>query len=454
MSCSVAELQATTINRRVFSAVSVVTVAAAMVKLVAVVKEFTVAGTFGRSDALEAFLVASLVPALLINLISESMNQALIPTLIRVRELEGHKQARQLLSTSMLCTTVLLAITSAGIAFSARLLFPLLGSHFPAAKLDLAIHLFYALLPVVFLTGVASNCSAVLNTEGRFAVPALAPVVTPLAIIACVTFFGASAGVWSMVYATFAGALIHTIWMGRVLTSAGYRFSLRWYGMTAAAWEVVRQYWPMLLSGIVASGGLVVDQSTAAMLPAGSVSALVYAGRFVSVAVALLGGAVSSAITPVLSEMVANNDWSGCRKLLRVWSLWSALAAACAAGGLILGAKFLIRVTLEHGAFGPRDTSAVSAVLLMYAIQIPFFVSSRVFYRFLLAMCRTDLIFYCGLVNLVLDVVLNLMLMRWLGVAGIALATSLWTMSTLVLLAYWSWRILPPATPALANRAG
>jgi len=60
-------------------------------------------------------------------------------------------------------------------------------------------------------------------------------------------------------------------------------------------------------------------------------------------------------------------------------------------------------------------------------------------------MRRTDLIFYCGLLNLGLDVVLNLMLMRWLGLAGIALATSLWTVSTLIFLWYWSRRVLRAA---------
>jgi len=58
-------------------------------------------------------------------------------------------------------------------------------------------------------------------------------------------------------------------------------------------------------------------------------------------------------------------------------------------------------------------------------------------------MRRTDLIFYCGALNLVLDVVLNLVLMRWFGVAGIALSTSLWTVSSFLFLGYWSWRILP-----------
>ena len=91
----------------------------------------------------------------------------------------------------------------------------------------------------------------------------------------------------------------------------------------------------------------------------------------------------------------------------------------------------------QHGAFGPGDTAVVATVLAMYAIQIPFFVTSRVFYRFLVAMRRTDLVLYCGVINLGLDIVLNLVLMRWYGVAGIALATSLWTVSTFLFLWYW-----------------
>jgi putative peptidoglycan lipid II flippase len=83
----------------------------------------------------------------------------------------------------------------------------------------------------------------------------------------------------------------------------------------------------------------------------------------------------------------------------------------------------------------------------LYALQIPFFVSSRVFYRFLVAMRHTDLILYCGMINLVLDIALNLILMHWFGVAGIALATSLWTVSTFFFQWYWTWRILPKSSP-------
>jgi putative peptidoglycan lipid II flippase len=431
------------VNRRIFRAAAAVAAAGILVKVVATFKEFAVAGVYGRSDAMDAFLAAFLIPNLLINLISESMNQALVPTLIRVREREGHERAQQLLSSSMLWVCVLLTAATILMAVGARGIFPLIGSHFGAEKLELSIRLFYALLPVVLITGIATNCTAVLNTFDRFAVPALAPVATPLAIIVAALVWGGRYGIWAMAYATLVGALIQAGVVAWSLERCGYRFRLWWHGATAATREVAGQYGPVLLSGVVASGGLLVDQAMAAMLPAGSVSALAYANRFVSVVVTLLAGAVSSAVVPHFSRMIAHEDWTGCRHTLRTWVRLTALVSTPIALLLIGGSHWLIRTAFQHGVFGPRDTELVTPVLMMYAIQIPFYVSSRVFYRFLVALRRTDLIFYCGALNLGLDVVLNLVLMRWMGVAGIALATSLWMVSTFVFLWYWSWRLLP-----------
>jgi len=433
-------------NRRIFRAAASVTAAGILVKIVATFKEFTVAGVYGRSDAMDAFLAAALIPGLLVNLISESMNQALVPTLIRVREREGQERAQQLLSSSMLWLCLLLAAASVAMALAARGFFPLIASRFPAAKLDLAVRLFYALLPVVVITGIATNCTAVLNTFERFAWPALAPMVIPVAVMAGALLLAPRLGIWAMVYATVAGALIHAVVVAWMMDSHGYRFRLHWYGASEATREVARQYGPVLLGGVVASSGLLVDQSMAAMLPAGSVSALVYANRFVSVVLTLLAGAVSTAVVPYFSRMIALEDWAGCRHTLRTWVRITALVSTPIAAALIVGAHLLIRVTFEHGAFGPRDTEVVTPVLAMYALQIPFFVSSRVFYRFIVGMRRTDLIFYGGVVNLVLDIVLNLILMRWFGVAGIALATSLWMVGTFLFLWYWARRLLRAAS--------
>lgn len=430
------------VNRQVARAAISVAAAGVLVKLIATVKEFAVAGLYGRSDAMDAFLAAALLPALLVNLISESMNQALIPTFIRVREHEGNRSAQQLLSSAMLLVCVLLGVAALILAITAPAIFPLIASRFSPEKMILARHLFYALLPTVLLAGIASNCTSVLNATGRFTLPALAPAVIPLIILVGAPALADYCGIWAMVITTVVGTLFYAMLTSSMLTARGFRFSLRWHGFNEPTREVAHQYGPVLLSGVVASSGLLVDQSMAAMLPAGSVSALVYANRFVSVLVALLAGAVATAVTPHFSELIARRNWQACRRSANHWLGLMAAVSIPLTIALVAGAGQLIRLTFQHGAFSADDTSVVTPVLAMYALQIPFFVCSRVHYRVIVALRRTDLIFYCGLINLGLDVALNIALMHWFGIAGIALATSLWTVATFLFLAYWSRKLL------------
>ena len=431
--------------RRVLCAASSVAVAGMAVKIIATLKEFVVAGIYGRSDAMDAFLAAFLIPNLLINLFAESMNQALIPTLVRVRVQQGQVQAQSLLSGAMLRLCLLLLAAMIAMAVLAPAVFPLIASNFSGAKLKLAISLFYGLLPVVLLSGLASNCTAVLNTLDRFAAPAVIPALIPLMTIAGALLLHRQLGIWAMVYATLAGALAHVVLAAWLMNSHGFHFALRWKAGTEAAREVARQYVPVVLSFVVASGGLLADQAMAAMLPPGSVSALVYGNRFVSVIITLFAGAISSALTPHFSTLVAQQDWRGCRKSIADWVRITVLISIPVAAILVLFAPWIVRLTLEHGVFTRHDTNAVAPVLAMYALQIPFFAVSRVYFRFILAMRRTDLILYGGLLNLALDIALNLVLMRWMGLAGIALATSLWTAATLIFLWYWSRRLLAEA---------
>jgi putative peptidoglycan lipid II flippase len=433
------------VNRRIFRAAAAVTIAGVVVKLAATGKEIVVAGVYGRSDAMDAFLAAFLIPNLLINLIAESMNQALIPTLVRVRLQQGHECAQRLVASSTTALCLMLTGVAAGMAALARLFFPLIASNFASNKLDLAVRLFYVLLPCVVLGGIASNCTAVLNTVERFAWPALTPLVISISIIAATLAWHSSMGVWALALGTVVGMALQAASLGGGMQVHGYAPRLRWGGGDADTREVARQFGPLLFSSVVASGGLLVDQAMAAMLPAGSVSALVFAGRFVSVAATLLAGSISSAVAPYFSELVARRDWDGCRVTLRAWTLRMALISTPLALGLIACAHPLIRLTLQHGAFAATDTRVVAHVLAMYAIQIPFYVVSRVFYRFVVAMRRTDLVFYCGAVNLALDVVFNLVLMRSMGVAGIALSTSLWSLSSCAFLWFWARRLLATA---------
>jgi putative peptidoglycan lipid II flippase len=445
MSASRIEEKPSGAGHAILRAATITLLAGIAVKIVASGKEIAVASVFGRSDALDAFLAAMILPGLLINLFAETLNQALIPTLVRVREREGNAAAGNLLANAQLALLLVLILAALGMALGARVLLPVMGSHFSAEKIELAIQLFHALLPTVVLGGFAANCAAAINSCDGYAAPAMAQGLTPLALLLSALLWGRSCGIHVLVWASLAGAATQAIWMGAQCRQSVYGLRLRWSGSSAATTEVLRQYGPVLLSSLVANGGLLVDQSMAAMLASGSLATLAYAGRFTSVIMTLLASAASTALTPALARLAAHEDWTACRATMRKALLLAALTSVPFTLLLMLFAQGLIRLTLQHGAFTASDAAAVRPVLGMYALQIPFYVISRIPYRFLLAMRRSDLILQCGLLNLALDVALNLLLMRSMGVAGIALSTSLWTVATFLFLGWQSRRILQQA---------
>jgi putative peptidoglycan lipid II flippase len=101
-----------------------------------------------------------------------------------------------------------------------------------------------------------------------------------------------------------------------------------------------------------------------------------------------------------------------------------------------------VKILFQRGAFTAADTELVSSVQVCYAIQIPFYVWSMLFVRFITAVRRNDILMYTSGINLVLDVVLNLVLMRVWRVAGIALSTSIMYIVSFLIVSAWTARFL------------
>lgn len=425
---------AETMERRIGRAALNVLAAGLLVKIVAFAKETAVAATYARTDALEAFLLAALVPMLIANLLGETLNQALIPGLIRVRQSEGQQAARWMVGAAMLWLMVAMLLAMAVLAMLAPTVAKIALPHFSHAKQQLTVHLFYQLMPVMLLAAMAGNGTAVLNAAERFTAPTLAPMLNSLAVLVGIGLFAGRWGIEALVWATLVGALVLAAVLASWLPSSGYAIGFKWLPLQGEMRQVARSYALLTMSAVVANAGLVADQTMAAWLPAGSVAALNYSGRLVSVVVSLLAGALATALTPYLAQMAAEGNWTGCRTAVEHWLMRCLAVTVPLAGVLIAMAHPIVRILYQRGNFHAADSLAVAPVLAAYALQIPFFAASRVDYRMLLVLGRNDVILRCGAINLLLDVVLNLLLMHFWGVVGIALATSMWTISTFVYL--------------------
>jgi putative peptidoglycan lipid II flippase len=180
----------------------------------------------------------------------------------------------------------------------------------------------------------------------------------------------------------------------------------------------------------------------AAMLPSGSVAALSYANKIVALLVAIGATALSTAALPYFSHMVAEQDWAGCRHTLKRYTALTLATTVPLTLALIALSHPLIRLVFQRGAFTAVDTDLVSHVQVFYFIQIPFYMCGMLFVRFLSSIRRNDVLMYGSAISLALDISLNLVLMRRMGIAGIALSTSLVYVVAFVILGALSVRLL------------
>jgi putative peptidoglycan lipid II flippase len=431
-----------TANWKIFRAVVVVGTCSVIARLAATAKELGVAGWFGRGDALDALLIAMILPATITGLVAGSFNSALIPPYIQTRENHGHEAAQRLFSSVQVVSLLLLIGASILLAVAAPYYLPLLGSGFSVAKLLLTRQLFYIVLPIVVLNGAITIWSSVLNAGEKFALPALTPALTPLVTLLILFLLGRTWGIFALATGTVAGTVLEASLLLQVMRSHGLRLRLRWYGLSPELRLVFRQYAQMVTGTLVLTVSLIIDQSMAAMLKSGSVAALSYGYKIVGVIVALTSAALSTAVLPYFSKMIARKDWNGCRRTLKVYSLLVLSATIPLTLGLIAGSRPLVRLLYQRGAFTETDTVAVSAVQIFFALLIPFAAWGTLFVRFLSSLYRSDLLAYGAVISICLNVFLNIVFMRRFGVAGIALSTSVVCLFSFLFLGFWTFELL------------
>jgi putative peptidoglycan lipid II flippase len=412
-------------NRRIFWASVVIAVGAVLAKLASTAKELVVANLFGRSDALDAFLIALLVPSFVVSLVAGSFNAALIPTFIQVRGREGWEAAQQLLSSVMVWSLCLLLGLSIILGLLAPYYLPLVASGFPPDKLLLTRCLLYMLLPFIVLNGLVANWSAILNAGERFALPAISPVLTPAVIMLLLLPAGRGWGVFPLALGTVGGSIAEAMVLGWALRKRGVSLKPAWRGLNRSMRQVIGQYVPAVAAVFLMSSTSLIDQSMAAMLQPGSVAALNYGTRVINVITGVGSSALATAVLPYFSSMVAQRDWAGCRHTLRTYSRLIALVTIPITLGLTLASHVLIKVLYQRGAFSAEDTNVVSSVQMFLSMQIPFYMLGIIGVRLINALKKNSLLVAIAGANAILNVTLNYVFMKSMGVAGIALSTSL-----------------------------
>jgi putative peptidoglycan lipid II flippase len=403
-------------------------------RILGLARDQVIAFYFGAGDANDAFRVASRIPNLVRDLFAEgAMSAAFVPTFTRQLTLQGQERSWRLASSVinalLIATGVIVVI---GIVFAAPLV-RLFASEFSEVpgKIELTIHLTRIVFPFLTLVAVAAVLMGMLNSLGHFFIPALSPAMFNVAVIVmslALIPFAPSIGlqpITIVAIATLVGGLGQLLIQWPPLRKEGFRYQpvldLRDEGLH----RVLLLMGPGTIGMAATQINVFVNTVLATGEGTGAVSWLDFAFRLMYLPIGLFGVSIATAATPAISRMVAEQDFARIRSTLAHALGLMLLLNLPATIGLIVLARPIVAVIFEHGEFTASDTINTAAALQLYAIGLVGYSIVRIISPTFYAIGRSRVPVMVSAGSVVVNITLNVILVRRFGYRGLALGTSI-----------------------------
>ena len=275
--------------------------------------------------------------------------------------------------------------------------------------------------------GFSSLALGILNSLHKFFIPAISPGVFNLIVIGfllaiCPLF---AQPIKALAIGIVAGGFAQFIFQLPLIIKKGYlkRLNLNFHnkGVKKIFFLMVPAMWGLSIHEV----NVFVDTVCASLLVQGSVSALYYANRLMQLPLALFGTAAVTVALPMMAKSAAKQDLSQMKTTLfsgLKLALWTIIPSSV---GLIVLGKPIIRLLFEHGAFSRQATQQTAWALLFYVLGIFAFAGVKLFAAAFYSLKDTATPVKIASLAMLVNIVLNIVLMRFLAVGGLALATSL-----------------------------
>ena len=342
----------------IFKSTAVTGVATLVSRITGLAREMIYAQAFGASAFMDAWLVAFKIPNFLRRLFAEgSFSQAFVPVISEYKMKRSQDEARELVdSVAGTFGVVLFLITLLGVIGAPLIILAFAPSwHNEPDKWHLATSMLRWTFPYLFFISLSALFSGVLNSYGKFALPAYTQVIMNVVMIIVALWIAPhteNPGV-ALAMGVFVSGLLQLGFQVPAVMRLGL---FRWPRWRPAA-EGVRRIGKLMLPGVfgssVAQVSLLLDTQIATFLITGSVSWLYYADRLMEFPLGVFSIALATVILPGLSRHHAGESKEHFTATLD-WALRLViLLVSPAAVAMLVFAGPLTATTFGYGAFKP-----------------------------------------------------------------------------------------------------
>ncbi len=378
-------------HQSVARSAGIVSIAVMFSRVFGLAREMVFSRLFGAGFLYDAFVVGFRIPNLLRDLFAEgALSAAFVKVFTDYQVKKGEKEAWRLASMVFnLLAVVLSGVTILGILLAPYYV-PLIAWGFPPEKAALAVTLTQIMFPFILLVALAAVAMGILNTKGRFGVPASASTAFNIVSILVGLAFAyyLSGGSWEastdktsvpalpaqwaiigMAIGTLIGGAAQLLIQIPSLFKVGFRFlpaiSFRDEGVK----RVMRLMGPAIIGTSAVQIKVLVDTFVVSGIDGGN-SWLPYSFRLMQFPIGIFGVALGTAAIPTLSRLASENNTLKFRSTLSNALILVFLMTIPSAFGLIVLGEPIIRLIYEGGRFTAIDTDMTAWALAAYSVGL------------------------------------------------------------------------------------
>ncbi|MCW4454877.1 murein biosynthesis integral membrane protein MurJ [Flavobacterium sp. MXW15] len=347
------------------------------------VRDQIYAQVFGASAAMDAFVVAFRIPNFLRRLSAEgSFSMAFVPVLAEYKASGDHAAVKALVDRVAGALIAALLVMTAVAVLAAPWLLRVFAPGFDPGgeQAALATEMLRITFPYALFISLAAMVGGVLNSYGRFAIPALSPILLNLSMIAAALaaarWFGDSVVV--LAWGVFVAGILQLAFQLPSLARLGLLPRPRLDLAHAGVRKIMTLMVPTLFGSSVAQFNLLFNTLAASLLIGGSVTWLYYSDRLLEFPLGMFGVAIGTVILPHLSGRHAAADPEGYSKGLDWGFRLCLLIGVPACLGLVLCAQPLLATLFQYRSFGEQDVWMSSLSLMAQSLAVPAFLLVKV----------------------------------------------------------------------------
>jgi putative peptidoglycan lipid II flippase len=346
-------------------------------------RDVALATIFGASGGTDAFLVAFKIPNFMRRLFGEgAFSQAFVPVFSEYREKRSREALQDLLDHVagklggvLLLITIIGCIAAPGLVY----LFAPGFTHDPE-RFQLTVELLRITFPYLFFIALVAFAGGILNSYGRFGVPAFTPVILNLCLIAAAYWFAPlfHEPLMALAWGVFAAGVLQLLFQFPSLLKLGLLPRPRIVHTHEGVTKILRLMLPAIIGSSVMQINLLLDTVIATFLTAGSVTWLYYSDRLLEFPLGVLGIAVATVILPALSDQHARESGVEFNNTLNWASRLVLVIAMPACVGLLMLAAPVLSALFEYGKFDAQDVHLASLSLMAFMLGLPAFILVKV----------------------------------------------------------------------------